>query len=210
SWHLPSRSTAPGGAIPSQGSPPSVIMPSGAYARASPDGGPRPVRPSSPPGGTPPVAGGHPGRDGNFYGRQPMARESLVAVSYPVDDEFARINTGVLGGSARVVFLHGGPEDEFRETMRRADVLIGWHLGQEVPAGTWQDVPRLRFVQLLSAGADSVDFAAIPERLMLASNVGAYAKPMAEYVMAGTAAPPPRLPPAPAARPRGALHAWRT
>ena len=74
-----------------------------------------------------------------------MARESLVAVSYPVDDEFTRINTGVLDGSARVVFLHGRPEDEVRETMRRADVLIGWHLGQELPAGTWQDVPRLRF-----------------------------------------------------------------
>ena len=94
-----------------------------------------------------------------------MARELLVAVSYPVDDEFTRINTGVLDGSARVVFLHGRPEDEVRETMRRADVLIGWHLSQELPAGTWQDVPRLRFVQLLSAGADSVHFAAIPERL---------------------------------------------
>ena len=33
--------------------------------------------------------------------------------------------------------------------MRQADVLIGWHLSQELPAGTWQDVPRLRFVQLL-------------------------------------------------------------
>src|SRR5437667_12577354 len=114
------------------------------------------------------------------------ARESLVAGSHPEDDEFNRINTGVIDGPARVVFLHGRPEDEVRETMRQADVLIGWHLGQELPAGTWQDVPRLRFVQLLSAGADSVDFAAIPERLMLASNVGAYAKPMAEYVMAVT------------------------
>ena len=47
-----------------------------------------------------------------------MARESLVAVCYPVDDEFTRINTGVLDGAARVVFLHGRPEDEFRETVR--------------------------------------------------------------------------------------------
>ncbi len=120
---------------------------------------------------------------GNSTEGNPMARELLVAVSYPVDGEFTRINTGVLDGSARVVFLHGRPEDEVRGAMRQADVLIGWHLSQELPAGTWQDVPRLRFVQLLSAGADSVHFAAIPERLTLASNVGAYAKPMAEYVM---------------------------
>jgi phosphoglycerate dehydrogenase-like enzyme len=137
-----------------------------------------------------------------------MARELLVAVSYTVNDEFTRINTGVLDGSARVVFLHGRPEDEFRETMRQADVLIGWHLGEELPTGTWQDVPRLRFVQLLSAGADSVDFAAIPERLMLASNVGAYAKPMAEYVMAVTLALARRLPQRHADLARGEFRMW--
>jgi glycerate dehydrogenase len=138
----------------------------------------------------------------------PMARESLVAVSYPVDDEFTRINTGVLDGFARVVFLHGRPEDEFRETMRQADVLIGWHLSEELPVGTWQDAPRLRFVQLLSAGADAVDFAAIPERLTLASNVGAYAKPMAEYVMAVTLALARRLPQRHADLARGEFKMW--
>lgn len=137
-----------------------------------------------------------------------MARELLVAVSYPVDDEFARINTGVLDGSARVVFLHGRPEDEFRAAVRQADVLIGWHLSQELPAGTWQDAPRLRFVQLLSAGADAVDFAALPERLVLASNVGAYAQPMAEYVMAVTLALARRLPQRHADLARGEFRMW--
>jgi phosphoglycerate dehydrogenase-like enzyme len=137
-----------------------------------------------------------------------MARESLVAVSYPVDDEFTRINTGVLDGSARIVFLHGRPEDEVRETMRQADVLIGWHLSQELPPGTWQDIPRLRLVQLLSAGADAVDFGAIPERLTLASNVGAYAKPMAEYVMAVTLALARRLPQRHADLIRGEFKMW--
>src|SRR6266566_7147010 len=35
-----------------------------------------------------------------------------------------------------------------------------------------------------SAGADGVDFRSIPESIPLAGNVGAYAKPMAEHVMA--------------------------
>jgi phosphoglycerate dehydrogenase-like enzyme len=101
-----------------------------------------------------------------------MARGSLVAVSYPVDGDFVQLNTGVLDDLADVAFLDGRPDAEFRDILRRADVLIGWHLGQELPAGVLQASPRLRLIQLLSAGADSVDFAAIPERLMLASNAG--------------------------------------
>ena len=123
-----------------------------------------------------------------------MASEPTVAVSYPVDGEFTQINHEVLGGSARVVFLQGRPDGECREIIRQADVLIGWHLSQELPAGVLQDSPRLRFVQLLSAGADAVDFSALPQRLTLASNVGAYAEPMAEYVMAMTLALARRLP----------------
>lgn len=137
-----------------------------------------------------------------------MARELLVAVSYPVDEEFTRINTGVLDGSARVVFLHGRPEGEFREILREADVLIGWHLNQELPAGILLDSPRLRFVQLLSAGADAVDFAAFPERLTLAGNAGAYAAPMAEHVMAMALALAKRLPQRHAALARGEFRMW--
>jgi glycerate dehydrogenase len=134
---------------------------------------------------------------------------TLVAVSYPVDDEFVRINTAILDGSARVVFLHGRPEDEVRELLRQADVLLGWHLGEELPAGALASPARLRFVQLLSAGADSVDYAALPERLMLAGNVGAYAEPMAEYVMAVTLALARRLPQRHAELARGEFGMWK-
>jgi glycerate dehydrogenase len=134
---------------------------------------------------------------------------TLVAVSYPVDDEFVRINTDILDGSARVVFLHGRPEDEVRELLRQADVLLGWHLGEELPAGALASPARLRFVQLLSAGADSVDYAALPERLMLAGNVGAYAQPMAEYVMAVTLALARRLPQRHAELARGEFGMWK-
>jgi phosphoglycerate dehydrogenase-like enzyme len=137
-----------------------------------------------------------------------MARQSLVAVSYPVDDEFATINTGVLADSAEVLFLHGRPENELREILREADVLIGWHLSEELPGGIWRDLPRLRFVQLLSAGADAVDFAVLPDRLVLASNVGAYAKPMAEHVMAMALALLKRLPQRHAALSRGDFRMW--
>jgi glycerate dehydrogenase len=138
-----------------------------------------------------------------------MAADSLVAVSYPADEEFAQINTRVLDGAARVAFVHGRPDDEVREVLGQADVLLGWHLGEELPADALQDSARLRFVQLLSAGADSVDYAALPERLLLASNVGAYAQPMAEYVMAVTLALARRLPQRHAEMARGEFGMWK-
>jgi phosphoglycerate dehydrogenase-like enzyme len=137
-----------------------------------------------------------------------MAGEAVVAVTYPVDDELARINAGVLDGVARLAFLYGRPEAEVRETTREADVLLGWHLREELPAGSLLEASRLRFVQLLSAGVDSVDFTAIPGRLMLAGNAGAYATPMAEHALAMALALAKRLPQRHAALARGEWRMW--
>jgi phosphoglycerate dehydrogenase-like enzyme len=132
-----------------------------------------------------------------------MAGERLVAVSYPVDDEFAEINNSVLLAGAQVAFLSRLGEQERGQAVREADALIGWRLGEELPAGVLQQSPKLEFIQLLSAGADGTDFAAIPERIVLASNVGAYAKPIAEHVMAMALALARRLPQRHAAMARG-------
>ena len=59
-----------------------------------------------------------------------MARGSLVAVTYPVDGDFVQINTSVLDGLAEVAFLDGRPDAEFRDVLRQADVLLGWHLAR--------------------------------------------------------------------------------
>ena len=61
-----------------------------------------------------------------------------------MDAEFVQINTSVLDGLAEVAFLDGAPDAEFRDTLRQADVRIGWHLGQELPAGALQASPGLR------------------------------------------------------------------
>lgn len=39
-------------------------------------------------------------------------------------------------------------------------------------------------MQLLSAGVDHIDFSRLPSNLTVASNVGAYARPMAEHTLA--------------------------
>ena len=118
----------------------------------------------------------------------------LVVVSYPVDEEYARINTDVLSGEATVRFLRQVPEPERPAILASAEALIGWNLPRELPDGALERAAELRFIQLLSAGADSIDFRTIPETVPLAGNVGAYAKPMAEHVMAMTLALAKRLP----------------
>src|ERR1700733_1905334 len=135
--------------------------------------------------------------------RGSMAHERLVAVSYPVDGEFTAINADVLGDLATLSFTDAMPEDERADVLRQAEVLIGLQLQREVPAGTLQSTPGLRFIQLLSAGLDTVDFDVIAPDIMVAGNVGAYAHPIAEHVMAMVLSLAKRLPQENAALARG-------
>jgi phosphoglycerate dehydrogenase-like enzyme len=132
-----------------------------------------------------------------------MAHERLVAVSYPVDGEFTSINADVLGDLATLSYTDGMPEDERAEVLRQAEVLIGLRLQREVPAGALQSAPGLRFIQMLSAGLDTVDFDVIAPDIMVAGNVGAYAHPIAEHVMAMVLCLAKRLPQENAALARG-------
>jgi glycerate dehydrogenase len=123
-----------------------------------------------------------------------MARERTVVVSYPVDDEFTAINNEVLAGEAEVVYLGSLPEAERPAALRRAEVLIAWNAGRELPPGALPEAAGLEFLQFLSAGVDQVDLAAVPDRVTIAGNVGAYAPPIAEHVLAMTLALLRRLP----------------
>jgi phosphoglycerate dehydrogenase-like enzyme len=123
-----------------------------------------------------------------------MPRERIVAVTYEVNEEYIKINTDVLGADATLVFSHQAAEDERAALVAGADALIGWNPARDLPAGTPARLPELRFIQLLSAGADGVDFDAIPEHIVVAGNVGGYATPIAEHVVAMSLALARRLP----------------
>src|SRR6266704_2183943 len=92
-----------------------------------------------------------------------MTQERLVAVSYPADEEYARINSEVLAGDAEIAYIYELADAQRAQALRCADALIAWDLPQEIPAGALDQAARLRFVQLLSAGVDAVDFSALPE-----------------------------------------------
>jgi phosphoglycerate dehydrogenase-like enzyme len=121
-----------------------------------------------------------------------MAR--LVVVIYPVSEYYTKINDEVLGADADLVYLLQAPEADRASLIAGADAVIGWTPGRELPAGALAGAADLKFIQLLSAGVDSVYFTAIPEHVTLAGNVGAFAQPMAEHVLAMTLALARRLP----------------
>jgi phosphoglycerate dehydrogenase-like enzyme len=137
-----------------------------------------------------------------------MTRERLVAVSYPVDEDFARINSEVLAGDAEVVRTFELDDAQRRQAIRHAEALLAWELPKEIPAGGLQEAGQLRFVQLLSAGVDAVDFTAVPSRLIVASNAGAYAAAMSEHVLAVTLSLAKRLPQRHAALAAGRFEKW--
>ena len=132
-----------------------------------------------------------------------MAHERQVAVSYPADGEITSAITDVLGDVADVRFLSDVPAEERSTTLRGAEALLALNLRRELPGGALAGAADLRFVQLVSAGADSVDFTTIPPAALVAGNVGAYAEPIAEHVMAMTLSLAKRLPAGQAALARG-------
>lgn len=137
-----------------------------------------------------------------------MAQERLVAVTYPVDEDFAQVNAEVLADGATIVNTYGLDAAGRGAVLRRAEAVLAWDLAQEIPPGALREAPVLRLVQLLSAGVDAVDFGELPERLIVASNAGAYAAAMSEHVMAMVLSLAKRLPHRHAALAAGRFEKW--
>jgi glycerate dehydrogenase len=137
-----------------------------------------------------------------------MSRKRLVAVSYPADDDYAKINSEVLADDATIVSTFGLDDEQRAEAIRRADAVVAWEVPKEIPPGVLATAQRPQFLQLLSAGVDAVDFAALPADLQVAGNAGAYAVPMSEYVLAMTLSLAKGLPGRHAAMAAGRFDKW--
>src|SRR5918912_2250543 len=113
------------------------------------------------------------------------ARRPLVAVTFPAEKDAL---AGLFGDAARVEPVAGLPDPERTATLRAADALLVWNWRRELRPGEGPDL-GVRFVQLLSAGADHLPFDQVPGTAVIASNAGAYAEPMAEHAVAMAPAP---------------------
>lgn len=130
-------------------------------------------------------------------------QQPLVVISYAVDDDSREAILEELRDTARVVFLRDHQSSERLEVLRGADAVIGWRLNRELRSDELAQATGLRLIQSLSVGVDSVDFTAIPAGIVITDNAGAYARPMAEHVMAMALGLAKRLPQRHAALARG-------
>jgi phosphoglycerate dehydrogenase-like enzyme len=113
-----------------------------------------------------------------------------VLVTLAADGEARALLGEVLGGVATLSYVDDLDPEARRAELKRADALLAWAIDHELGDADWEVVARRDasgaplFVQLLSAGVDHVPFASIPAGLTVAGNVGGWAEPMAEHVLA--------------------------
>ncbi len=111
--------------------------------------------------------------------------EGKIVVTYEVEEEAKRLFQESFGDVAHVIYLEGAFEGKRTNILEEADVIISLSFSPTEIAP--EEIPRLkktRLIQLIFAGADNVPFHLIPESIIVASNPGAFAEPIAEHVLA--------------------------
>jgi phosphoglycerate dehydrogenase-like enzyme len=112
-----------------------------------------------------------------------------ILVTYQPDAEERGIYREILENLAQIHYLKDESETNRSKLLKAADILIA--LGCSRKEIDHQEISRLKkaqFIQLIYAGADNIPFAHVPADIILASNAGAFAKPIAEHVLALTLA----------------------
>lgn len=120
--------------------------------------------------------------------------DKLVTVMCDVTEEQREIFTSTLGGLASLVFIGDLPQEGRIQAAASSNILISWNLSKELQSNEYAALAKVQLVQLMLAGADQLPFSRLPGTTVIASNVGAYAGPMSEHVLAMTLALAKRLP----------------
>lgn len=108
-----------------------------------------------------------------------------ILVTYTPGEEEKKIYRDVLEGIANVRYLVGAALDERSELLDGADIIVALSFSEkEIDHTEIARLQNVRLIQLIYAGADNIPFALVPESIILASNAGAFAGPIAEHVLA--------------------------
>jgi phosphoglycerate dehydrogenase-like enzyme len=131
-----------------------------------------------------------------------------VAVTFKVTGEMRAGIQEALGPSGTAIFLGDLQGAGRRTALESADALLVWSPWRELEPDEIRLIGRAPFMQLVSAGADQVRFEDLPPSMTVASNVGAYAEPMAEHAVAMILALAKRLNRTNAELARGEFSQW--
>src|SRR6266566_4765763 len=116
-----------------------------------------------------------------------------IVVTFDAPPQQKALLLELLGSEASLTFFNELPSAQRERALQEANVLLSWNFPREIQPADYPHLQQVRFIQLLSAGADHMPFAGLPSPTLVASNPGAYATPMAEHVLAMTLALAKRL-----------------
>ncbi len=110
-----------------------------------------------------------------------------IAITFPANERERRVIHAVLDDISDILYLSDLNALDREQALRKADVILSKGFARaEIKLQEIAQLKRARFIQLIFAGADKIPFEAIPESIIVASNVGAFAEPLAEHVLAMT------------------------
>ena len=112
-----------------------------------------------------------------------------VLVTYEPSEGNKELYQEILGDLANIHYLKAVSENKRNNLIQAAEIIVALSFSQkELFPEEIFFLQNTRFIQLIFAGADNIPFEQIPSHIVLASNVGAFAEPIAEHVLALTLA----------------------
>ena len=107
-----------------------------------------------------------------------------IVVTFPAKESQRKVINSIIGDNAVVKYIGDFNPDDIPGVLKDADILFAWNPPKEIYQYEPVLFSRLKFMQVLSAGYDHIEFNRYPPGCIIASNKGAYAEPMAEHIMA--------------------------
>jgi phosphoglycerate dehydrogenase-like enzyme len=117
---------------------------------------------------------------------------STVVVVYDPEPSGRRIIDDALSGAAEAVYLTDVDDAARADALRKASAVLA-RTTRELRQGEIALLKDARLVQFINAGIDFVPLADVPAGVLVATNGGAYAEPMAEHALAMALAAAKRL-----------------
>mgnify|MGYP002682186424 FL=1 len=107
-----------------------------------------------------------------------------ITVTYHATDEEKSVIYDILAGENLFLLQDVKDIKEKQKILLETDILLSWNPTLELKDIEINVLQNLQFVQLLSAGYDHLNFNYFSKETIIASNQGAYAKPIAEHALA--------------------------
>ncbi|GAB6282933.1 MAG: 2-hydroxyacid dehydrogenase [Ignavibacterium sp.] len=107
-----------------------------------------------------------------------------IVVTYKADKKEKELYNNFFKDE-NIVFLDDYSEIEEKEKiLSKSEIVIGWNPTTELKMFNNNSLKQFKFIQLLSAGYDHLNFDMFSKECLIAANQGAYALPMAEHTVA--------------------------